>query len=64
MRENINIGSTNDFGTGGITTKLDAAHLALSYGIPVILANGGKPRSLEALAAGNQKATVFINNDC
>ncbi|MCL2412506.1 MAG: glutamate 5-kinase [Treponema sp.] len=60
VRKNITIGETNNFGTGGIATKLDAAEMALSYGIPTILANGGKPRSLEALAAGNQKGTVFL----
>jgi len=60
VRKNISIGATNNFGTGGIATKLDAAEMALSYGIPTILANGGKPRSLEALAAGNQKGTVFL----
>jgi len=60
VRKNITIGAANDFGTGGIATKLDAAELALSYGIPAILANGGKPRCLEALAAGTQKGTVFV----
>jgi len=58
-RKNITIGSTNNFGTGGIATKLDAAEMALSYGIPTILADGGKPGCLEALAAGKQKGTVF-----
>ena len=60
LRQSINIGNTNDFGTGGIDTKLDAAKIALQYGIPTILANGGKPRSLETLATGSQKATAFI----
>jgi len=60
LQKNISIGATNDFGTGGIATKLDAAKLSLSYGIPAILANGGKPRSLETLAAGEQKGTVFL----
>ena len=60
LRKNISIGDTNDFGTGGISTKLDAAQLALSYGIPTILTNGGKPRCLEALAEGRQKATTFL----
>jgi glutamate 5-kinase len=59
LRKNINIGEANDFGTGGIATKLDAAEMAISYGIPVILAHGGKPRSLETLALGNQKGTAF-----
>jgi glutamate 5-kinase len=59
VRKNISIGAANNFGTGGIATKLDAAKLALSYGIPTVLAHGGKPRCLEALAAGSQKGTVF-----
>jgi glutamate 5-kinase len=60
VSKNINMGAANNFGTGGIATKLDAAKLALSYGIPAILAHGGKPRCLEALAAGSQKGTVFL----
>ena len=60
VRKNIMIGKTNSFGTGGITTKLDAAELALSYGIAAILAHGGRPRCVEALASGAQKGTVFL----
>jgi glutamate 5-kinase len=60
VQRDISIGATNNFGTGGIATKLDAAKLALSYGIPAILANGSKPHSLETLAAGEQKGTVFL----
>jgi glutamate 5-kinase len=55
----ITIGNTNSFGTGGIATKLTAASRAASYGIPTIIAHGGKPRVLEALAAGSQRATVL-----
>ncbi|MDR2618952.1 MAG: glutamate 5-kinase [Treponema sp.] len=60
VRKSITIGGANDFGTGGIATKLDAAQRALSYGIPTIIAHGGKPRVLEALAAGTQQATAFL----
>jgi len=60
VRKNINIGSTNNFGTGGVATKLDAAELALSYGISTIITDGGKPRCLDSLAAGRQKGTVFL----
>ena len=59
IRKSITIGATNDFGTGGISTKLDAAEMALSYGISTILTDGGKPRCLESLLAGTQKGTVF-----
>ena len=60
VRKNISIGETNSFGTGGIATKLQAAQRASQYGIPTILAHGGKPRSLEALAEGKQKGTAFL----
>ncbi|MDR2471030.1 MAG: glutamate 5-kinase, partial [Treponema sp.] len=53
-------GETNEFGTGGIVTKLDAAERVLSYGIPMILAHGGRPHALEALAAGTQRGTAFL----
>ena len=60
VRKTIAIGKANDFGTAGIATKLDAAQQALHYGIPVIIAHGGKPRVLEALAAGRQPGTAFL----
>jgi glutamate 5-kinase len=60
VRKNVSIGAVSDFGTGGIATKLTAAQRAASYGIPTILAHGGRPRCVEALAAGRQKGTVFL----
>ena len=59
-RKGIVVGATNNFGTGGISTKLDAAQRAYAFGIPVILAHGSRPRCLEALASGNQKGTAFL----
>ena len=55
-----NDGGAGEFGTGGIITKLDAAERCVSYGIPVILSNGGKKRSLDALASGTGLGTTFI----
>jgi glutamate 5-kinase len=60
VSKNISIGAISSFGTGGIATKLTAAQRACSYGIPTILAHGGRPRCLEALVAGRQKGTVFL----
>ncbi|MDR2630452.1 MAG: glutamate 5-kinase [Spirochaetaceae bacterium] len=60
VRGMISMGGTNNFGTGGIATKLDAAQRVVSYGIPMILAHGGKPKVLEALAAGTQRGTAFL----
>ncbi|MDR3247551.1 MAG: glutamate 5-kinase [Treponema sp.] len=59
-KKNITVGSANSFGTGGIATKISAAERALAYGIPTIITNGGKPRVLEALAAGTQRGTAFL----
>ncbi|MDR2404557.1 MAG: glutamate 5-kinase [Spirochaetaceae bacterium] len=59
-RASIRIGGSNSFGTGGIATKLDAAEQVLSYGIPMILAHGGRPRVLEALREGTQRGTAFL----
>lgn len=55
----IALGDAGDFGTGGIATKIAAAERAAAFGIPTVIANGGSPRSLEALAAGTQRATVL-----
>ena len=59
-KKKVIIGSTNSFGTGGIATKISAAERALPYGISTIIANGSRPRALEALAGGKQQATTFI----
>lgn len=60
LRSEISIGSTNSFGTGGIATKLEAAQRVVTYGIPMILANGGKPNALDCLVDGTGKGTLFI----
>ncbi len=59
LRSQITIGTTNAFGTGGMTTKLEAAERLIEYGIPMILANGSHERILEKLADGSKKATLF-----
>lgn len=63
LRTQIIIGETNSFGSGGMETKLEAAERTTSYGIPMILANGGKPHALEQLAQGMMKATLFEGQD-
>jgi glutamate 5-kinase len=60
VREMVVTSGTSSFGTGGIVTKLDAAERVVSYGIPMILAHGGRGGMLEALAAGTQRGTVFL----
>ncbi|QQO09654.1 glutamate 5-kinase [Breznakiella homolactica] len=60
VKSAITIGGANSFGTGGIATKIEAAERVVSYGIPMILAHGGKPGALEALANGSQPGTAFL----
>jgi len=60
IKKSVVIGSPNALGTGGIATKLAAAERIAPYGIPAIIANGSKPRALEALAEGRQHGTTFI----
>ena len=55
----ISIGSTNSFGTGGMGTKLEAAERVVAYGIPMILADGGREKALEGLAEGKYSGTLF-----
>ena len=63
LRTQITIGDTNSFGTGGIETKLQAAEKAAGFGIPTILANGGKPDIITRLADGSEKATLFLADE-
>jgi glutamate 5-kinase len=60
IKSRIAPGSANDFGTGGIGTKIEAAQRVLGYGIPMILAHGGRPGALEALVSGKQDGTAFL----
>lgn len=63
LRKEIKIGTTNSFGTGGIETKLQAAELTTSYGIPLVLANGSAPDVLTSLAEGKIKGTLFTADE-
>jgi glutamate 5-kinase len=60
VKTQINMEGKSFFGTGGIATKYEAAERTLAYGIPMILANGGRDKALSALAAGTQSGTAFI----
>lgn len=59
LRKKISIGATNAFGTGGMETKLEAAQKVTEYGIPMILAHGGRERILRSLADGTAHGTLF-----
>ena len=63
LRKTITIGETNAFGTGGIETKIQAAEKSTVYGIPMLLANGGRENILTDLVNGNAKGTLFLNKE-
>lgn len=46
-------------GTGGMWSKLDAAELAMSAGIPLVVASGDDLSVLPAIAAGAEIGTLF-----
>jgi len=60
MLQEIEIGDSNSFGTGGITTKIEAARIVNRYGIPMILANGKNQDILMKLYNNETKATIFL----
>jgi glutamate 5-kinase len=60
LKKRVTIGSANNFGTGGIATKIEAAEKVCAYGIPMILANGGCAEALGALALGQLRGTLFL----
>ena len=62
LLEKIEIGNSNSFGTGGIATKIEAARIVNSYGIPMILGNGQKENILMKIYNDETKATIFLTD--
>ncbi len=58
--DEIEIGSTNAFGTGGIKTKLEAAKLCNEYDIPMILADGSVTNIIEKVLEDTVPHTIFL----
>jgi glutamate 5-kinase len=52
-------GASEDQGTGGMVTKLQAARLATSGGADVVIASGREPDVLPRLASGESIGTLF-----
>ena len=56
-------GAGSTHGTGGMITKLEAARLATSSGVPVIIAKGSLPGVISGAAAGRSVGTFFTARD-
>jgi glutamate 5-kinase len=53
-------GSASNTGTGGMVTKIEAAKVATSSGVRVIIADGKEPRIIVRLAEGEPAGTHFL----
>lgn len=54
------VGSSSDTGTGGMTTKVEAARKAASFGVATIIANGEKAGILSEISMGKNVGTLFV----
>jgi len=57
--ESLAAGTPGTLGTGGMTTKLEAAKLATASGVTVIIADGREPDIILKLATGQKAGTRF-----
>ncbi len=56
----ISKGGTSFFGTGGITSKIEAAKMAAKFGIPTIIANGKRKNILMDIFQGKKYGTFIF----
>ncbi|CAB1246736.1 glutamate 5-kinase [Clostridium sp. WLY-B-L2] len=56
-------GSSSNRGTGGMITKLDAAQIATSHGIDMIITHGQRPENLYSIIEGKQIGTLFVGKN-
>jgi glutamate 5-kinase len=57
--ERLVMGASGSLGTGGMATKIEAARLATSSGVTVVIADGREPDIILRLAAGEESGTLF-----
>ena len=63
LLEEISIGGTSSFGTGGIASKIEAARLVNQYGNSMILLNGKKSNIIRKAMDGEEKGTLFMGGN-
>lgn len=62
--EKLVSGSRSGLGTGGMITKIEAAKLATSSGVDVIIADGRDPAIIEKIFSGKNTGTKFLSASC
>ena len=63
LLDQISIGETSSFGTGGIGCKIEAARLVNNYGSSMILLNGKKKDVIRKGISGELSGTVFFGGE-
>ena len=58
--EKIAGGTSSATAVGGMSSKLQAAKIAVRSGIPLVIASGRKKESLARVIAGEQEGTLFV----
>lgn len=58
--ENMTGGAGSRLGTGGMTTKLNAAKIAMAAGVDMVIANGSDPSVLYDIVEGKEVGTKFV----
>ncbi|WP_346355927.1 glutamate 5-kinase [Azotosporobacter soli] len=56
-------GAGSTLGTGGMHTKLQAAKIAVSSGVPMVIATGTRDGVISAIAAGEEIGTLFVSRE-
>ncbi|MDR1800829.1 MAG: glutamate 5-kinase [Lachnospiraceae bacterium] len=56
-------GASNEIGTGGMSTKIEAAKIATKAGADMIIANGENIYSINDIMAGKKIGTLFLSEE-
>ena len=58
--ERLAVGTTSNLSIGGMVTKIEAARLATTSGVTVVIADGREPDTISRLASGEAIGTRFL----
>lgn len=58
--ENLAGGAGSSLGTGGMSTKIQAAKICTNSGIPMVIASGSEEWVLQDIVSGKEVGTVFL----
>ena len=56
-------GSSSDFGTGGMATKVNAAKVATRAGADMVIANGDNIYAINDIMSGKKVGTLFLSRE-